>query len=1040
MNDPRGSIWRKWDLHIHTPESYENEFGNDWYKYIDVLKEKAIEHNIEVAIINDYFTINGYEKIVEEFCSEKYPYPSLRLKNDRNLFLLPGIELRLSIFDHDEDAVNLHIVFDPRLLPGNIRSEFIEKLSIKFLDKKLNCREDDLIKIGYAVENGKNYDVNLDIGKFNEEQKKHFLKKGYQRITLDLDDIDDGLRRLNENLTNFSNERTYLKLMAYKGHGSLAGFNWYNIYRQEGRAGNTKCTLLNNTDICFTNNKGDRDFLLGLDTKTPPEEILSRFRTFKPVVWGSDSKSLNNLFHPSNGATTDYTWIKADPTFGGLLQLLNEPKDRVFIGTMPESLEMKNEQPTKILDFVKIQKVVGSTINEDWFNQELPLNPDLVAIIGNKGSGKSALAEVLGLLGNTPRYESFSFLHGTRFRKLPENKAKDFEGSILWRDKSSMGPLSLDKNPQLGQQEKIKYIPQDYIEEICNEINIGEGSKFYDEIQDVIFSHVPIPDRMGYSSLKELLKYRSEETRKAIENLILELRELNTKIIDSEERLSAQHRQWLESKLEEKKRELDAHDSPTVKPKEVKPPQENPEVIEISKTISPQLEIKLETLKKIEDDIQNEIFKDKRLVIQYTTADKILTRYQNIDRQLKKDLEETKADLTGLGINQSDVFSYKLNLKILENKKLEIQSRRDEIKNKLNEKFEGSLAQAKKVIDSEIRELQSKLSEPQQKFQQYQKLLKEWREKRTTILNAKEEIDKRLLKLKEEPKILVDLIQKREDKTLEIFKEKEKLKGYYVSYYSGVHKFLQEDPIAKGEEFKLTFNVSILEKGFEKGFFILINQRVVGPFMGIKEGSIELNKLLSSTNFDSAEDVIKFTKELLKRMEEYDGKRMNIADQLVGKKNTLKELYDYIFSLQYLEPNYNLKWEKKDLSQLSPGEKGNLLLIFYLLVDRDNIPLVIDQPEANLDNNTVFKTLVPCIKDTKKRRQIIIVTHNPNLAVVCDAEQIIHAHIDKEHGNKVIYTSGSIENPVINKYIVDVLEGTQPAFDNRDSKYMRINY
>lgn len=98
------------------------------------------------------------------------------------------------------------------------------------------------------------------------------------------------------------------------------------------------------------------------------------------------------------------------------------------------------------------------------------------------------------------------------------------------------------------------------------------------------------------------------------------------------------------------------------------------------------------------------------------------------------------------------------------------------------------------------------------------------------------------------------------------------------------------------------------------------------------------------------------------------------------------------------------------------------------LVDRSDIPLVIDQPEENLDNQTVYKTLVPCIKDAKQRRQIIMVTHNPNLAVVCDAEQVIYAEIQKENGNAVSYSSGSIENPNINRRIVDVLEGTKPAF------------
>ena len=65
----------------------------------------------------------------------------------------------------------------------------------------------------------------------------------------------------------------------------------------------------------------------------------------------------------------------------------------------------------------------------------------------------------------------------------------------------------------------------------------------------------------------------------------------------------------------------------------------------------------------------------------------------------------------------------------------------------------------------------------------------------------------------------------------------------------------------------------------------------------------------------------------------------------------------------------------------------------------------------------------------------MIVTHNPNLAVVCDADQIIHSQIDKKRKHKVTYTSGSIENPVTNTWRITVLEGTRPAFVHRDRKY-----
>src|SRR5438128_4260794 len=115
-----------------------------------------------------------------------------------------------------------------------------------------------------------------------------------------------------------------------------------------------------------------------------------------------------------------------------------------------------------------------------------------------------------------------------------------------------------------------------------------------------------------------------------------------------------------------------------------------------------------------------------------------------------------------------------------------------------------------------------------------------------------------------------------------------------------------------------------------------------------------------------------------------------------------------------------------------------LLLMFYLLIDKEDTPLVIDQPEGNLDNETVFLLLGECIKEAKKRRQIIIVTHNPNLAVACDAEQIVCAKMDQANGNRVDYISGAIEDPQINQLLINILEGTRPAFVNRDAKYFEV--
>ena len=111
------------------------------------------------------------------------------------------------------------------------------------------------------------------------------------------------------------------------------------------------------------------------------------------------------------------------------------------------------------------------------------------------------------------------------------------------------------------------------------------------------------------------------------------------------------------------------------------------------------------------------------------------------------------------------------------------------------------------------------------------------------------------------------------------------------------------------------------------------------------------------------------------------------------------------------------------------------LLVFYLLIDKSDLPLIIDQPEGNLDNHTVAKVLVECIREARKRRQVFIVTHNPNLAVVCDADQVVYAHMNKSAGNKITYITGSLEDPNMTNYITAVLEGTLWAFRVRDGKY-----
>lgn len=104
----------------------------------------------------------------------------------------------------------------------------------------------------------------------------------------------------------------------------------------------------------------------------------------------------------------------------------------------------------------------------------------------------------------------------------------------------------------------------------------------------------------------------------------------------------------------------------------------------------------------------------------------------------------------------------------------------------------------------------------------------------------------------------------------------------------------------------------------------------------------------------------------------------------------------------------------------------------------DSTPLIIDQPEDNLDNDSIFAVLARCIREAKKTRQVILVTHNPNLAVGADAEQIVYVRLDKVNGYHFSYESGAIEHPSTNGYIVKILEGSRPAFVQRRLKYQIV--
>lgn len=123
---------------------------------------------------------------------------------------------------------------------------------------------------------------------------------------------------------------------------------------------------------------------------------------------------------------------------------------------------------------------------------------------------------------------------------------------------------------------------------------------------------------------------------------------------------------------------------------------------------------------------------------------------------------------------------------------------------------------------------------------------------------------------------------------------------------------------------------------------------------------------------------------------------------------------------------------ERDFSKLSMGQQQSILLTL-LLYSKRNCPLIIDQPEDNLDSEFIYKTLVKNLKRIKEHRQVIIVTHNANIAVLGDSELIIPLKSTNEKTS--IVHSGSIDNVRTNKMACNILEGGETAFKKRQTIY-----
>ena len=168
----------------------------------------------------------------------------------------------------------------------------------------------------------------------------------------------------------------------------------------------------------------------------------------------------------------------------------------------------------------------------------------------------------------------------------------------------------------------------------------------------------------------------------------------------------------------------------------------------------------------------------------------------------------------------------------------------------------------------------------------------------------------------------------------------------------------------------------------------------------------------------------------------------------------IKDLAKGILTENWFSITYELTYQNDTFEKMSDGKKAFVILKLLLEFSHKECPILIDQPEDSLDNRAIYNELVAYLKQKKKDRQIILVTHNANIVVNADAEEVIvanqHGDNSKNQGNiKFQYLTGSLENTSlknsqldivlksqgIREHVCEILEGGTEAFKKREDKY-----
>jgi hypothetical protein len=915
MNDytyPRGSEWRKWDLHSHTP--LDREWINRPSLRTDSEKRLFAETYVEIA------TAAGLAVVAitdHNFCSDRdellIPYVQ-RAAGSFDLTVLPGFEVTTS------DCGGTHVLVI-----------FSEASSLDTID-----------------------DIMTQL-------------------------FPPGTPRFHENEVYPSN-RNIKELDAILRESGLS----YLIAFAHADRDNG---VLNHRGGVSRSRLWNQPFVRIAQLSKPPSECTGfiasvvkgtnlRYSRDITYVIASDCRSLDSETHaPERCALGErYTWIKADPTFEGLKQIVFEPYDRT---------RFQEHKPEEKPPFLTIDQVRFLDSSGTFQSDPIPLNSNLVTVIGGKSTGKSILLSCVARAIHAEQARAATEIAEANLYDLGD---LDFE--VTW----SNGDV--DKLSENAVRHQVTFLPQMYIHRLVERESLPSLSE----------------SLLGFLRQNEAFETRY---RKMINKRDEIMTELATEICNFFSLLSS----WRD--LMAKIKELGDKSSIEA---------ELDRIAEKSEALRAASGFSDEETKKYKEIQQSLLSANAR----YQAAQRIEASMRTIVAAIPTVIEDTIAKLAAVVADAADSHD-------LEERETQHIWRHV---TKLKHAIEVADAVFTKETSRTIDELSNNTKTVSKAIEAAKSGLKPFLDK---IANQKE-----LREHQESTKQLSLLLERVNGHEKEKTQVEQRYWTSVQTMKSLVHdRFeIQEglielfnDPIYThvGDDIVISAELTFDKDRFESDFLGCFDLRHSVSWLGdhFRDNSVVWSR----------EEHVRVMVDTLLKLIATPGGELRLRSG-----QNLRNVVDMLLR-DYLSHSFSVRQNGEDILCMSPGKQGLILLEIFLHLSNSVYPVLIDQPEDNLDNRTIYSHLVQYIKARKVHRLIIMVTHNPNLVLGTDAEQVVIANQDGEGQGenakyRFEYVSGGIEcsfmNPEagsvlksqgIREHVCHVLEGGEEAFRKREEKY-----